>query len=80
MDTATDLGSVGAVRVVEAMKPRILGKTIRDKVSGFTCLVDDVFDASGYPGMLISWPFSASRRSSQAFTTKDFDKRWEVVP
>ena len=60
------------------MKLRLLGKTIWDKVSGTTCRVDDVFEGAGYPGMLVSWPKSG-RRKGQAFTTKDFDKRWEVL-
>lgn len=55
-----------------------VGQTIRNRY-GFTAMVAEVFKTnSQYPGMILEW-IQDGRKRGQAFTTKDWREKWEVV-
>lgn len=67
------------------MLPKI-GDRLRDKANGGKALftVAEVFPASAYPGMILEWhgynpSTGKDGRRGQAFTTRDWQERWEVV-
>ena len=65
----------------EALPP--VGVMLRDRSTGFTARVADVFPSGQYAGMILEWTgyrmdLDGLGPRGQAFTTKDWRKRWEV--
>jgi len=62
-----------------------VGDTLRDRLDGSTVRVTDVHQGNGTRGMLVEWdvlnPPDAHGRfiRAQAFTLRDWPKRWEIV-
>ena len=64
--------------------PPPVGAMLRDRTTGFTARVADVFPAGQYAGMILEWTgyrldLDADGPRGQAFTTRDWQQRWEVV-
>ena len=57
----------------------LLGRRIRDRRTGASGVVTEIFRTAGYPAMLLAWIDRYGKPRGQAFTTKDFEKRWEVT-
>lgn len=53
-----------------------VGMVLRNKKSGQYVTVVEVFPGPGYHGMIVDFP---GGRRGQAFTTRDWRLRWEVM-
>ena len=57
-----------------------LGSTVQDIGRSFTAKVSSVFMGSGVPGMILEWTDrDTSKKRGQAFTCRDWRKRWKVI-
>jgi hypothetical protein len=59
-----------------------VGMLLRDQANHGKRLfhVSEVFPGSGqYPAMLIQWTDEDGKQHGQVFSTRDWEKRWEVV-
>ena len=55
--------------------PRV-GMKLKDLHGQLIATVSDVFPAGEYPGMILEWTNENGHRG-QAFTTRNWQKRWE---